>query len=59
MENLLRMTYVSKADPSLTRADFDDILTTSRKNNKRNAVTGALCRRAGYFAQVLEGPELP
>jgi hypothetical protein len=59
MENLVRLLYVSKADPSLTRSDFDDILKTARKHNERTGITGALCRRAGYFAQVLEGREVP
>jgi hypothetical protein len=34
----------------------DDILATSRANNERDEITGALMFNAGCFAQVLEGP---
>ena len=37
-------------------AEVNDILTTSRANNERDGITGALMFNAGCFAQVLEGP---
>ncbi len=37
--------------------DIDQILETSRINNAAVGVTGALMFNAGYFAQVLEGPQ--
>ena len=37
-------------------AEIQQILQTSRVNNGRQAVTGALLYNAGCFAQVLEGP---
>jgi hypothetical protein len=38
-------------------ADIAQILETSRINNAAVGVTGALMFNAGYFAQVLEGPQ--
>jgi hypothetical protein len=35
---------------------IDDILATSRRNNEKAGVTGALMFNSGCFAQVLEGP---
>ena len=37
-------------------ADIQKILTSSRTNNGREGVTGALLYNQGNFAQVLEGP---
>ncbi len=36
---------------------INQILETSRHNNSRKEVTGALLYSSGYFAQVLEGPK--
>lgn len=38
-------------------ADIAQILDASRRNNAGVGVTGALMFNAGYFAQVLEGPQ--
>ncbi len=38
-------------------AEIRQILNTSRVNNSRQGVTGALLYNSGCFAQVLEGPQ--
>jgi len=55
-----RLVYYSR---NLTTCEADtfaeevnDILATSRANNERDGITGALMFNAGCFAQVLEGP---
>jgi hypothetical protein len=35
---------------------LDDILVQSKKNNKKNQITGALICRADLYLQYLEGP---
>jgi len=58
--NLSRLVYYSRNRLSGQvgdSADIDAILAASRKNNAEVKVTGALMFNAGYFAQVLEGPE--
>ncbi len=57
--NLFRLVYCSRntilgqqGDPA---AEVAGILATSRANNARDGVTGALLYSEGCFAQVLEG----
>ena len=38
------------------RDSLDDILVQSKKNNKKNQITGALICRADLYLQYLEGP---
>jgi Sensors of blue-light using FAD len=38
-------------------AQIEQILATSRRNNEKVGVTGALMFSEGFFGQVLEGPE--
>ena len=55
-----RLVYYSKnrlTDGPLTAWIIKDILCSSRANNARVGVTGALMFNAGCFAQVLEGPQ--
>ncbi len=56
---LCRLVYHSRnlisGMPNQVEAEVDWILETSRRNNSRVAVTGALVFNAGMFAQVLEG----
>jgi hypothetical protein len=58
--SLHRLVYYSRnhvsADETEFAANVDDILATSRRNNVRDDITGALLFNAGCFAQVLEGP---
>ena len=55
-----RLVYYSRnlttGDVETFAAEVNDILTTSRANNERDGITGALMFNAGCFAQVLEGP---
>jgi hypothetical protein len=55
-----RLVYYSRnmttGDADAVAAEVDDILATSRANNERDEITGALMFNAGCFAQVLEGP---
>lgn len=57
--NLHRLIYCSRsrlagAEEALT-AEVQGILMSSRRNNMRSGVTGALLFNAGCFGQVLEG----
>lgn len=59
-ETIYRMLYCSRnamenhLDSQLE--EVRTILQSSRRNNLRNGITGALLFNAGCFAQVLEGP---
>jgi len=52
--NLLQLCYYSVPNLS-SDADIDQILETSKKNNRRDGLTGAMLLGDGYFLQVLEG----
>jgi hypothetical protein len=56
-----RLVYYSRnriAEPDVRGpAEIDQILAASRVNNAAVGITGALMFNAGYFAQVLEGPQ--
>ena len=49
------VVYMSAAPELLTEQQLDDILSTSRRNNSRTGITGALLYQDGNFVQVLEG----
>ncbi len=53
---MLSVIYVSVADPLLSQGDIDAILATARRNNARDALTGALIYNGHNFMQLLEGP---
>jgi hypothetical protein len=57
---IYRLVYYSRNltthDTDTFAAEVSDILSTSRANNERDGITGALMFNAGCFAQVLEGP---
>ena len=60
-QHFYRVVYCSRnliggADAQ-QHAEIGQILQTARANNSRKEVTGALLYNAGYFAQVLEGPQ--
>ncbi len=52
---LSRLIYASRAVEALKSDDIEDILRTSRTNNARVGVTGALMFGAREFLQCLEG----
>ncbi|PZA14052.1 phosphonate transporter [Rhodopseudomonas palustris] len=57
---LFRVLYVSRnriAGPlDQLKSEVAGLLATSRINNARVGITGALIVNSGFFAQVLEGP---
>lgn len=61
MSDLYRLVYASKNMLEGTgpeaQAAVEQILATSRRNNERVGVTGALMFNRSAFAQVLEGPQ--
>lgn len=52
---LIRLFYISTAANGLTRADHEQILVASRRNNRMKGITGLLVAKGRYFAQALEG----
>lgn len=60
MSDLYRLVYASRnlleANEAEATAAIAQILETSRRNNAKVGVTGALLFNGGAFAQVLEGP---
>lgn len=58
MNSLFNLVYTSKASRKINKEFIDDILHVSRKNNKRDQITGLLVAREDYFMQLLEGDEV-
>ena len=59
MSDTCRLVYYSRnrvPETAMSAGAIQAILDTSRINNSRVGVTGALMFNAGCFAQVLEGP---
>jgi hypothetical protein len=54
---LLSIAYLSAAAEPFSPTDIAALLSTSRANNARAELTGALLYHRGRFAQILEGPE--
>ena len=52
-----QLVYVSAASWAMSTADLNEILDASRRNNRRNGVTGILLHIDRGFLQVLEGPK--
>ena len=52
---MLQLLYVSGALAKMSKADIDEILAVSRRNNQRLGITGMLLWADGVFIQVLEG----
>jgi hypothetical protein len=53
---LLRIAYASRNAGVEGAAGLAEILAVSRRNNRRDGVTGALLFSENVFVQVLEGP---
>ncbi len=57
------LVYVSQANRPFKSQDLEDLLAVSRRNNKRDSITGLLIYRfnegfgRGNFLQVIEGPK--
>lgn len=59
--DLYTLAYFSRnlvADDGKLAVELDHILEVSRRHNADNDITGALLISDGWFAQVLEGPQL-
>lgn len=54
---MLQLVYISSVHPVGSAADMDAILKVSRRNNRRDAISGLLYFDGTRFLQVLEGPE--
>lgn len=54
-----RIIYISSARHNLKPPHINDILASSRENNRKAGITGLLVLHEGIFLQVLEGPEDP
>jgi hypothetical protein len=52
---MIRLTYISSAARDLRPEAIDDILAASRRNNRRDRITGLLLHDGRRFLQVLEG----
>ncbi len=48
------LVYVSEAEDQLAYTDIEDILKSSKANNKLDSITGLLIHRDGFFIQLLE-----
>ncbi len=53
--HLTRITYCSEIVNNIGSQELSDILDVSRRNNEKNAVTGALLFNSDFFLQCLEG----
>lgn len=53
---LCRLIYASRATDALKPEELERILASSRRNNPKLGVTGALLFSSREFLQVLEGP---
>ncbi|WP_010219296.1 BLUF domain-containing protein [Sphingomonas sp. PAMC 26621] len=53
---MIRLIYISTARATLSSAELDGILRTSRRNNAAVNVTGLLIVGGRRFLQTLEGP---
>ncbi|TNE85050.1 MAG: BLUF domain-containing protein [Deltaproteobacteria bacterium] len=52
-----RVMYVSRAKRKMSKGELSDLLMGARARNEAHGITGALIYDAGYFGQILEGPE--
>ncbi len=52
---LVRLIYASRLHEPLNKANIQQILAASERNNSRNGVTGYLCISPNYALQCLEG----
>lgn len=54
---MFQLVYISTARGPVAREDLDAILAASRRNNRRDGVTGLLVAGGRRFLQALEGEE--
>ena len=56
MKTMVSLVYASRMASGVVHDELDDIMQTSRENNEKHGITGALCYSALGFLQCLEGP---
>ena len=54
---MIRLLYISTTRMPHSRAQLDNVLAISRRNNVLAGITGLLIAGGNRFLQVLEGPE--
>ncbi len=54
---VIRLMYVSRCAPDISRDQVEEMLTTARAFNLQHGITGVLIHGGDRFMQVLEGPE--
>lgn len=54
---MLQLIYISTPRRKILPADLAEILATSRRNNRRDGISGLLFFDGTRFLQALEGPE--
>ena len=54
---MLSIAYVSVATSPMSAEDIAALLTTSRANNQRHGITGALLYHRDRFIQIVEGED--
>lgn len=54
---MYQLVYASTASWAMSNADLNEIIDVSRRNNRKNGVTGMLLHIDRGFLQVLEGPK--
>lgn len=55
--DLYQLIYLSSSSGAFSKEDLTDILTTSRRNNTRQGISGLLLYHEGTIIQFLEGGE--
>ena len=55
-KKLRQVVYVSSAREKYSAARIRSLLEVSRRNNRRDGITGMLLYRSGNFIQAIEGP---
>lgn len=53
---MIQLGYFSSASIDSSPADIEQILRTSRDNNRRHGITGLLLHDKGNYLQIIEGP---
>ena len=56
---MIQLGYFSSASLDASPADIEQILMTSRDNNRRNRITGLLLHDKGNYLQIIEGLRAP
>lgn len=57
MEPMIRAMYLSRARHRMSSGELSDLLAGARIRNTAHDITGILVYDAGYFIQLVEGPE--